>query len=194
MRYLALLLLAPLAACTIAHPIPPISPIAGVWKTACLPIGKNGRHGFVTTLTATRKELTAVSQVYAHSNCDTPTVRTTFRATLATITETSGAIDLDHVVGGIERSLDAADVVDAYNKPGSGCGFGGGWRRGVSRDVTGQTCAPFTFPVTGTRLYERVWIEGDTLRLGSFPVVWTNTSPERRPAHPGGLTFARVPG
>jgi hypothetical protein len=159
-----------------------------------MPIGRNGRHGFITSLTVTQKTLAAVAQVYAHSNCDTPTFRTTFHATIAAIDENGAAINLDHVVDAVEMTLDAADVVDTYNKPGSGCGFGGGWQRGVARSVAGRTCAPFVFPVAGTRLYERVWVDGDTLRLGSFPIVWANTSPERRPANPGGLVFERVPG
>lgn len=185
-----LLPLAAGAAVQSAHPVP--SPIVGTWKTVCMPIGKNGRHGLITTLTATPATLSAVSQLYAHNNCDTPTIRTTYRATIRTIGGKDGAIDLDHVVDAIEMTLDAADVVAVYNRPGSGCGFGDGWRQGLTRAVDGRTCAPFTFPVRGTRLYERVWIEGDRLRLGSFPIVWANTSPERRPANPGGMVFERV--
>lgn len=185
--------LLPLAASATAQPSPPSRPsLAGTWKTACMPIGRNGRHGFVTTLTATGKTLTAVSQVYAHNSCDTPTIRTTYRAAITALDENGSAIDLDHVVDAVEMTVDAADVIAVYNKPGSGCGFGGGWQQGVPRAVAGRTCAPFNFPVAGTRLYERVWIDGGKLRLGSFPIVWANTSPERRPANPGGMVFERV--
>lgn len=194
MRSLRLLpLLLPLLTGAMAHSVPAPPPaLAGTWKTGCMPMGKNGRHGMITTLTATGKTLAAVAQVYAHNDCDTPTIRTTYRATIIATDEKGGAIDLDHVVDAIEMTLDAADVVAVYNKPGSGCGFGGGWRQAVPRAVDGRTCAPFAFPAAGTRLYERVWIEGDTLRLGSFPIVWANTSPERRPRDPGGLVFGRV--
>ncbi|NIJ18929.1 hypothetical protein FHS95_000598 [Sphingomonas naasensis] len=173
-----------------AHPAP--SPIVGTWKTGCMPIGRNGRHGLITTLTATPMTLSAVSQVYAHSNCDTPTIRTTFRARIAKTGANGAAIDLDHVVDAIEMTVDAPDVIAVYNQPGSGCGFGGGWQQGQPRAVDGRTCAPFPFPVRGTRLFERVWVEGTTLRLGSFPIVWANTSPERRPTNPGGMIFERV--
>jgi hypothetical protein len=175
-------------------PPTPRSALHGTWKTGCMPIGRNGRHGFITTLTIARGKLVAVSQVYAHANCDTPTVRTSYRATIAAIRENGPTVDLDHVVDAVEMTANAADVVEAYNKPGSGCGFGGGWRLDVPRGIEGRTCAPFTFPAAGTRLYERVWIEGDKLRLGSFPTVWANTAPERRPTRPGGLAFERTAG
>lgn len=180
-----------LLAAPVAPPAPP--PIAGTWRTGCMPIGRNGRHGMITTLTATAKTLTAVSQVYAHNSCDTPTIRTTFRARITRAAESGGAIDLDQVVDAIEMTVDAPDVITVYNKPGSGCGFGGGWQQGQSRAVDGRNCAPFAFPVRGTRLYERVWIDRDRLRLGSFPIVWANTSPERRPTTPGAMTFERIP-
>lgn len=191
MRSLWLLLAIPLVAGATPSPAPPTSPIIGTWKTGCMPIGRNGRHGFITTLTVKARTLTAVSQVYAHGSCDTPTLRTTYRATVAALGESDGTLDLDHVVDTIEMTIDAADVVAVYNKPGSGCGFGGGWQLGIARGVEGRICAPFSFPITGTRLYERVWIDGNKLRFGSFPIVWANTTPERRPTNPGGLTFER---
>lgn len=159
-----------------------------------MPIGVGGRHGFITTLTVRGRKLSAASQVYAHANCDTPTIRTVYQGRITAAKERAGGIDLDHVVGSVTMTLDAADVVTTYNKPGSGCGFGGGWQLGLARGVEGRSCAPFTFPTANTRLYERVWLEGGKLRLGSFPVAWTNTTPERRPATPGGLTFDRLPG
>jgi len=36
--------------------------IEGSWQTACLPIGKNGRHGFITRLKITPSSITASSQ------------------------------------------------------------------------------------------------------------------------------------
>ncbi len=89
-------------------------------------------------------------------------------------------------------TLAAPDVVETYNKPGSGCGFGGGWVLGQPRNVLSATCPPLTFPAAGTRIYDRVWIEGDTLRAGISLVPWANTSPDKRPAVPGALVFTRV--
>lgn len=184
-----------LLALTFAALSPPAaasSPLEGEWSTGCAPIGQNGRHGFITRITATGDALTAVAQVYAHNNCDTPTMRTTYRATIIAATKHEGSIELDHVVESITMTLDAADIVAVYNRPGSGCGFGSGWQLGAARDVAGRRCAPFSFPLANTRLYERLWLAGDTLQLGSFPIVWTNTSPELRPTKPGRLRFQRV--
>jgi len=37
-------------------------------------------------------------------------------------------------------------------------------------------------------------VSGDELRIGSFPTVWDNTTPEKRPTSPGLLVFRRVVG
>jgi len=171
--------------------------IEGSWQTACLPIGKNGRHGFVTRLKIRRGSITASSQVYAHSNCDTPTVSTDYRGAITKVTPgADGVIEFDHMVEAITTTPDDPEVVTIYNagNTGSGCGFGGGWQLGVARPVEGRTCAPWTFPAIGTSLYERAWVSGDELRIGSFPTMWDNTTPEKRPTAPGLLIFRRVVG
>lgn len=169
--------------------------IEGSWQTACLPIGKNGRHGFVTRLEIGHGRITASSQVYAHSNCDTPTVRTDYRGAMTKVSPgAGGATDFDHKVEAITTTPDDPEVVTIYNagNPGSGCGFGGGWQLGVARPVEGRTCAPWTFPAIGANLYERGWVSGDELRIGSFPMIWDNTTPDKRPKTPGLLVFRRV--
>lgn len=171
------------------------SAIKGSWQTGCLPIGKNGRHGFITRLEIKRGRIIASSQIYAHNSCDTPTVRTAYRGKIVGMrTMSDGVIDFDHDVIAITTIPDDPEVVTIYNagKPDSGCGLGGGWQLGVARSVAGRTCAPWTFPAAGTRLYERGWVAGDELRIGSFPTVWTNTAPEKRPTSPGLLVFRRV--
>jgi hypothetical protein len=180
----------PQAGIAAAHPA-----IEGSWVTACLPIGKNGRHGFITRLEIKRGRITASSQIYAHSNCDTPTVHTDYRGKIADMRPgDDGVTDFDHEVIEITTTADHPEVVTIYNAgdPGSGCGLGGGWQLGVARAVDGRTCAPWTFPAARTRLYERAWISGDELRIGSFPSVWNNTTPEKRPTAPGLLVFRRV--
>ena len=169
--------------------------IEGSWQTGCLSIGKNGRHGFITRLEIKHGRISATSQIYAHNNCDTLTVRTDYRGRIVDMrARGDGAIDFDHDVIAITTTPDDPEVVTIYNagKPDSGCGLGGGWQLGVARNVAGRTCAPWTFPAAGTRLYERGWVSGDELRIGSFPTVWTNTAPEKRPTSPGLLAFHRA--
>ena len=48
--------------------------LSGEWTTDCLPIGKNGRHGYVTRIRIAEGTITATSQIYAKSSCQTPTV------------------------------------------------------------------------------------------------------------------------
>jgi hypothetical protein len=169
--------------------------IEGSWQTGCLPIGKNGRHGFITRMEIKRGRITASSQIYAHNNCDTPTVHTEYRGKIVDMrSEDDGVTAFDHEVVAITTTADDPEVVTIYNagNTGSGCGFGGGWQLGVARAVDSRTCTPWTFPAKGTHLYERGWLAGDELRIGSFPTVWTNTTPEKRPTSPGLLVFRRV--
>jgi hypothetical protein len=183
----------PFSATPLAAKRAPRSPIEGVWKSDCLPIGKNGRHGFVTRLEVKGNALTATTQIYGHNTCDNPTVSTAYRGTIvATATDDDGAFQFDHVVNAITMTADADDVVATYNaSEASGCGLGGGWKLNVARDVAGRFCAPFTFPAAGTRLYESAWFAGGDLRIGSFPIVWTNSAPDKRPTTPGLMVFHR---
>lgn len=182
---IALMLAAPL-------PAPARSPLDGVWRTGCLPIGKNGRHGMITTLTIAGKRMTASAQIYGHNTCDIPTIRTEYRGAIVHTEPAEGGVAFDHDVKAVEMTIGLAEVVDVYNKPGSGCGFGRGWVIGKPRSVAGATCAPWTFPTVGTHLYERAWISGDSMKIGSMPVAWGNTAPDKRPAVPGMLAFTRV--
>jgi len=168
--------------------------IEGNWESACMPIGKNGRHGFTARLEIRRGKIAATVQVYAHSTCDIPTVRNDYRGTVASIrTNDDGSVDFDHVVEAITMTPDFPEVVTIYNGNAAvGCGFSGGWTLHVVRAVDGRTCAPWTFPKAGTRLYERAWVAGDELRIGSFPSAWNNVTPDKRTMAPGALVFHRV--
>ncbi len=168
--------------------------IDGTWENACLPIGKNGRHGFIVRVTIARKTMTAVSQTYAHSNCDTPTVKIDYRAKIVARAVSGDAVDFDHVVTSITMTAQHPEVVTIYNadNANAGCGMGGGWVLDVPRQVEGRNCAPLMLPVAGTRLYERAWVVDGQLKIGSFPVVWANTSPDKRPTAPGLLVLHRV--
>jgi len=176
-----------------AAPAAPIAPksaaaaIEGSWKSACLPIGKNGRHGLIVRVAVTRSKIAATSQTYAHSNCDIPTVRTDYEGRIVARKAAGDTIDFDHVVTSLTMTPNAPDVVAIYNADNStaGCSMGGGWQLNVPRKMDGRTCAPWTFPKIGTRLYERAWRAPGELRIGSFPAVWTNTTPDKRPTMPG---------
>jgi hypothetical protein len=185
------MLAAPQAAISAPRPA-----IDGVWKSDCLPIGKNGRHGFIVRLEIKGKQIAAAAQVYAHSSCDMPTVLTEYRGTIAKMRSNGdGSVDFDHVVEAITTTANHPEVVTIYNgNAASGCGFGGGWQLNVARAVDGRTCAPWTFPKAGTRLYERAWVAGDDLRIGSLPSRWDNVTPDKRPTAPGALVFHRVAG
>jgi hypothetical protein len=169
------------------------SPLEGVWETGCVPIGKGGRHGYVTRLTVAGKKVTVTSQLYARNDCDRPTILTEYSGELTRLTRRDGTIDFDHVVRDATMKVDAADALAMYNSgaPDHGCGMSG-WQLGVARSVAGKTCAIFVMPALDATLYERAWIQGETLRVGSFPVEWSNTTPDKRPAAPGQLTFMRV--
>ena len=148
---------------------------------------ESAAHGFVTRLEVKERALTATTQIDAHSICDIATVSTAYRGNIVrTVIGSDGAVDFDQSSSlAVTMTADAADVVTIYNADDkSGCGMGGGWTLGVARRVEGRFCAPWTFPAIGTSLYERAWVAGDELRIGSFPAVWNNISPDKRPSTP----------
>lgn len=160
--------------------------IQGEWTTDCLPIGKNGRHGHVTRITITDNEIKATSQIYAKSQCQTPTVQVNFTGSLIHGRNEGGQVRIEHVVRTLTTTPNTKDVVDHYNKETSdnaGCGLTG-WQENVPLSVAGKTCGPFTFAAEGTHLYDSAWVAGNQLRFGAFPVAWTNTSAEKIPSKP----------
>ncbi|MBB3911577.1 hypothetical protein [Sphingomonas desiccabilis] len=175
---------------------PPVQPppIHGIWETACLPIGENGRHGVVTRVTLTHRRLQAVSQVYETRACDVPTFKLHFRGTLLPVQVDGGRWLLRHHVRAITLTPQAAAVVAQYNRadsPSSGCGMKG-WKLGVARSVAGRRCAPIDFAPLGTLLYDAAWTDGEELRFGAFPEAWSNRSAGQRPTRPLPQSFRRV--
>ncbi len=165
----------------------------GTWITGCEPIGKNGRHGFIAEVTIAGDAIATTAQLYARNSCDVPTVRAVHRGELVERSGADGQVDFAHRVAGLVYILNADEVTAHYNADaaGAGCGFDD-WETNVPREVAGRVCAPFAFAEAGTVLYERAWIEGDTLRFGGFPTRWDASAPELRAAEPAGLTFHRV--
>jgi hypothetical protein len=170
------------------------APMLGAWESSCLPIGEGGRHGVITRVTITRKRLHAVSQVYETRACDVPAFKVEYRGTLLPVQVDGGRRLLRHHVRAITLTPQAAAVVAQYNRadsPSPGCGMKG-WKLGVARSVAGRRCAPIDFAPLGTLLYDAAWTDGQELRFGAFPLVWSNRSAELRPVRPLPQSFRRV--
>jgi hypothetical protein len=67
-----------------------------------------------------------------------------------------------------------------------------GWEENAALSVAGKTCGPSSFAAEGTHLFDTIWIEGNQLRFGAFPTVWTNTSPEKAPPKPSETAYYRT--
>lgn len=166
--------------------------LQGTWISDCRPIGRNGRHGVVINVTIKGNRLQARAQMFATKVCDSATFKLDYRAELTTAQISDGSIALNHKVEEIALTPQAQEVVSQYNLEGDhGCGLQD-WRLGVKRSVAGATCAPFSFPIKGTTLFDAAWITNGTLRLGAFPMTWLNTSFAKRPTSPGLVIYRRV--
>ncbi|MBB5665031.1 hypothetical protein GGE68_003228 [Rhizobium leguminosarum] len=194
-RYLyAATYLLTLAAPTVAFSQEKISRLNGEWTSDCLPIGKNDRHGYITRITIIGQQLTATSQVYAKSSCQTPTVQVNFKGELIQEQADGDRARIEVAVHSITTTPNIQDVVDHYNRDTAdqaGCGLKG-WEENVPLSVAGKTCGPFSFAAEGTHLFDAVWIEGDQLRFGAFPTIWTNTSPDKTPSKPLETAYHRT--
>jgi hypothetical protein len=164
----------------------------GKWASACQPIGKGGRHGFVTRITIHGDRVDAHAQMYATNQCRTPTLYLTYEGRVTTRQGRNGRAELDHTVQSITLTPQSADVVAQYNLGADqGCGLSG-WQLNVGKSVAGSRCDPFFFPGKGTPLYDTVWIGVDGLRFGAFPTVWANNSASKRPTQPLPTIYRRV--
>lgn len=167
--------------------------LSGEWVTDCLPIGKNGRHGYVITISIVDDAFAANTQLYAKSSCQTPTVKVNYYGRLIGDKPDGDHIDFSHQVEKITYTLNSDDVTAFYNThaDGAGCGISS-WKTNVAISVAGKTCEPISFAAEGVTLFERAWVDGNTLRFGNFPSLWTATDASLRPAMAASPVFHRT--
>ena len=197
----ALLLAASIAAAGILPSLFPASARAddgkvdlqGEWTTDCLKIGKDDRHGIVTRITIRGGRMHAVSQIYARSSCQQPTVQVRYEGTLDGGLKDHDSLLFAHTVTSIAMTANDPSVVEHYNgdPKGTGCGLSG-WKENIPFDVDGRTCAAITFAGKGETLFDRAWIDGNRLRFAAFPVKWSNRSPDDRPQSPLATVYYRT--
>lgn len=167
--------------------------LQGEWTTDCLKIGKNDRHGIVTRITIRGGRMHAVSQIYARSSCQQPTVQVRYEGTLDGGLKDNDSMLFAHTVTSIAMTPNDPAVVEHYNDDpkGTGCGLTG-WKENIPFDVDGRTCAAITFAAKGETLFDRAWIDGNRLRFAAFPVTWSNRSPDDRPQSPLETVYYRT--
>lgn len=165
----------------------------GRYKTACLPIGKNDRHGFIAEVVIEGSVLSATAQSYAHDDCDVPTVEVDYRGAIEEARRQENHIDFVQRTGPFVYTLLLPEVTTYYNAnvDSAGCALDG-WETGVPRDVSGKTCAPYTFPEVGSRLKDRLWIKGDRISFGHLPLSWQNEADGGFPETSSSIDFVRV--
>ena len=165
----------------------------GHFRTECLPIGKDGRHGLIAEITIEGSDISAAAQSYAHNNCDVPKVRADYRGVITGAKADGDRIDFTQQTGAFTYTLLADGVTTYYNVnvDSAGCGIGD-WQTGVPRDVAGMTCAPYTFPDVDTRIKDSVWVDDDGLEFGRMPLVWDSAPDAGYPERPSGMFFAHV--
>lgn len=186
-----------LAGIILAAGVSPSAPVGAItpngnWVSDCQPIGKGGRHGLVTRITIHGGHIEARAQMYATNECQTATFYLTYRGDVTSRRGRDGSIEFDQTVQSITLTPQAADVVSQYNLNGEhGCGLKG-WQLNAEKSVAGESCEPFSFPSEGTLLYDAIWIDGYGLRFGAFPMIWMNTSADKRPKQPLPVRYHRV--
>ena len=165
----------------------------GDFRTECLPIGKDGRHGLIANVSIEDDTISASAQTYAHNNCDVPTVRADYRGIITSARETGNRIDFTQETGPFLYTLLADDVTTYYNAnvDEAGCGLDG-WQTDVPRDAAGKTCGSYTFPPIGTELKDSVWFNQNAVEFGRMPLIWDSASDAGYPKQSSGILFTRV--
>ncbi|WP_319517791.1 hypothetical protein [uncultured Martelella sp.] len=163
----------------------------GHFRTECLPIGKNDRHGFIAEIRIEGRDISAFAQSYAHNDCDVPTVQVDYRGTITAATGKDDRVDFTQETGRFLYTLLADDVTTYYNANAdtAGCGIDD-WQTDAPRDVTGRTCAPNSFPEAGTVLKDSLWGDDDAIHFGRMPMVWDAVT--GYPEEPSAIRFTRV--
>lgn len=175
-----------------AVPANAVTALDGTWVSDCLPIGKGGRHGFVTTITFDRGQVEATSQVYARNTCDTRTFKVAYKGRVMRLRNLGDRFSLQHMALSVALTPQDPSVVEMYNRDGGGCGLQG-WQIGAAKSVAGRSCGPFSFPKEQATLFDSIWSDGKGhIDFAAFPASWVDR-PENVPARPSGHRFRRRP-
>lgn len=181
MMVLALAGLALAVGTTASAPQAPVNSLVGNWISECQPIGKGGRHGIITRVNLADDQIDAETQMFATSECKSPVLKVNYRGTATIQQAYNRHVSITHTVDQIDLTPQAPDVVAQYNLGDEhGCGLDA-WQINVPKSVAGRRCSPFSFPVKGTTLFDSAWTDGNKVRFGAFPMIWTNTAADKRP-------------
>jgi hypothetical protein len=165
--------------------------LGGTWVSECLPIGENGRHGYIATITFARRHVEANVQLFARNTCDTPTLKVEYRGERLRLQSLGNRIALRQRSVSVTLVPQDESVVRIYNRPGGGCGLQD-WRINVPKPVAGRDCGPFPFPTEGAALFDSIWVNGDgTISFAAFPVRWIGNA-DAVPAQPIPHSFRRA--
>ncbi|WP_422378761.1 hypothetical protein [Roseibium sp.] len=181
------------AAETRAEPVVPAS-LQGEWTTDCLPIGTAGRHGMITRLVVDGSgQVSAWSQVFASNACRVPTVQAQYRSQLLDLQEDPEALRITHRIKSILLKTNRDEVTAVYNDPetAAGCGLTG-WQTHIARPVDGRSCSVFDLPEAGETLLDRVWVDGNGVAFGAYPLKWSVRTEDDLAKVPSAVRFYRT--
>ena len=89
----------------------PAMELDGVWQSACAPIGKNGRHGYIVTVRIAHGRFDGRADLYATPACASPTLRVDFRAARLDLRAVGDHTDLALTVRSVRLTPLRQDVV-----------------------------------------------------------------------------------
>lgn len=166
-------------------------PFQGRWTTGCFKLGMYGRNGVIVRLhVSALGGLDAEAQMFASPGCDRPTMLARYVGQI-TRADDEGMVDL--LVGRVSLSVSDAETLRLFNAEPEllGCGFGAEapWQLHELRDVSGRVCGGQAFPVAGSMLEDRFWIDEDGLRFGILPLALQGG---QRPEVPGQVRFYKT--
>lgn len=156
------------------------SSISGVWKSKCIPLPK--RHSIISTLNFSDSVVTATTQLFADSACETMNLAINFEGDYQIGGAHGSGLEFDFTPTVVTFTLLNLDVVQYYNA-NLGCGFSD-WKLNEVRNVSGKLCPSVQMPTVGLPGYDIVAINGDSLQFGVFPQGALPMNPRDRPFDP----------
>lgn len=151
------------------HASTPVTALDGRWVSACIAMGRDGRHGTVLQLTIVGKRIDALANTYAHATCDVPTILSRLSTRLVSTTHDGSAIDAVLRVQAVTMAPQATEVVRIWNDDrGSKHCANRPWRLRQAQSVAGKDCgAGLRFPNRRATIRVSVEPEGDRLWVPS---------------------------
>jgi hypothetical protein len=168
-------------------------PLVGDWRSGCLPVGQNGRHGAIAEVSFEPSGMmNAHFDMFERPDCATATLSGKAHWSFRTSPKPDGRIELDYTLRDFELTLHRPEVVAVYNGDAAKRCAPTSWKLEVPQSVLGGVCPPIHVPNAGSTYLDTALVQDGKLRFAAFPKSLTQPPSATRAIAPSPAEFEKL--